>query len=102
MVWVGRTAEAESVWPSGTRGGAKGPQAAPRAAPQPGPGAAAAAAVREARAAHGARERPLLLRRRRRQPDPGRRTPPAGVPGVAWKLDIWLWPWGIQQWSLPH
>ncbi|XP_074046189.1 LOW QUALITY PROTEIN: phosphatidylinositol 4-kinase beta-like, partial [Macrotis lagotis] len=45
------------------------PQAAPRAAPQPGPGAAAAAAVRGAEAAHGARERPLLLRRRRRRPD---------------------------------
>lgn len=55
-----------------TRGRAKAPQAGPGAAPQLGPGAAAAAAVREAQAAHGACERPLLLRRRCRQPDPAR------------------------------
>lgn len=51
------------------------PQAAPRAAPPPGPGAAAAAAVREAQAANGTQERPLLLRRRCRQPDPDRPHP---------------------------
>ena len=42
---------------------------------QPGPGAAAAAAVREAQAANGTREPPLLLRRRCRQPDPDRPHP---------------------------
>ena len=53
-------------------------QAAPRAAPQPGPGAAAAAAVREAQAANGTQERPLLLRRGCRQPDPDRPHPLRG------------------------
>lgn len=56
------------------------PQAAPRAAPPPGPGAAAAAAVREAQAANGTQERPLLLRRRCRQPDPDRPHPLRGGP----------------------